>query len=487
MRIFFGALSNKFHLPGLEIAKGVGFVLVRGMFDPIEKLKEHLRHASVSTDSAFKEGMDGSRDFLESLFGEMGLKVEIVDTDLHPIVLAKREGDPSWPHVIIYGHYDVQPADPIELWESDPFEPVVRDGRLYARGAADNKGPQMAHFAAVGQALEENPDLPLRITFLIEGEEEIGSPSLLPFLEARKEELSEADLVLLSDTLSPSADQLVVTVGLRGIVALEVGFEGPKSDLHSGLHGGAVYNPLQALFEVCASLHDSENRVTVPGFYDAVAQVEDWERDELAALGANEESYKEFLGIDALHPHPDYNAFEAIRYLPTLEFNGMGGGYQGEGSKTIVPSKAMAKITCRLVGNQDPLKVGALVKTAILARVPAGIKATVEMGHEGSPYLVVPPGRPNTPVDQPVRLAKAFEAMGKAIGEVFEKPPLFLREGGSIPIIADMKKVLGLDSVMVGLFLPEDNLHAPNESFNLAVLEKGIQVSKKVILALAKG
>lgn len=165
----------------------------------------------------------------------------------------------------------------------------------------------------------------------------------------------------------------------------------------------------------------------------------------------------------------------------------MGGGYQGEGSKTIVPSKAMAKITCRLVGNQDPLKVGALVKTAILARVPAGIKATVEMGHEGSPYLVVPPGRPNTPADQPVRLAKAFEAMGKAIGEVFEKPPLFLREGGSIPIIADMKKVLGLDSVMVGLFLPEDNLHAPNESFNLAVLEKGIQVSKKVILALAKG
>ena len=456
------------------------------MFDPIEKLKEHLRHASVSTDSAFKEGMEGSRDFLHGLFSEMGLSVEIVDTELHPIIVAKRGGEASWPHVIIYGHYDVQPADPIELWESDPFEPIERDGRLYARGAADNKGPQMAHIAAVAQLLEERPDLPLRITFLIEGEEEIGSPSLLPFLEARKEELSEADLVLLSDTLSPSADQLVVTVGLRGIVALEVEFEGPKSDLHSGLHGGAVYNPLQALCEVCASLHDSENRVTVPGFYDDVASVEDWEREELSALGADEGAYKDFLGIDALHPHPDCNAFEAIRYLPTLEFNGMGGGYQGEGSKTIVPSKAMAKITCRLVGNQDPFKVGALVKEAILARVPAGIKATVEMGHEGAPYWVVPPGRPNTPSDQPERLAKAFEATKRAITETFDKPPLFLREGGSIPIIADIKKTLGLDSVMIGLFLPEDNLHAPNESMNLSVLKKGIQVSKKVLESLAE-
>ena len=456
------------------------------MFDPVEKLKEHLRHASVSTDSAFKEGMDGSRAFLANLFTEMGLSVEIVDTELHPIVLARREGDSSWPHVVIYGHYDVQPADPLELWESDPFDPVERNGRLYARGAADNKGPQMAHIAAVAELLEENPELPLRITFLMEGEEEIGSPSLLPFLEARREELSEADLVLLSDTLSPSEDQLVVTVGLRGIVALEVEFEGPKSDLHSGLHGGAVYNPLQALFEVGASLHDEENRVTVPGFYDDVSGVEDWEREQLKALGSDEEAYKQFLGVDAFHAHPGYSPFEAIRYMPTLEFNGMGGGYQGEGSKTIVPSKAMAKITCRLVGNQDPFKVGALVKQAILDRAPAGIKATVELGHEGTPYLVVPPGRPNTPSDQPKRLARAFEATEKAIAENFSKPALFLREGGSIPIIADIKRVLGLDSVMVGLFLPEDNLHAPNESLNLSVFKKGIQVSKSVLKSLAE-
>ncbi|OUW18354.1 MAG: peptidase M20 [Opitutales bacterium TMED158] len=455
------------------------------MFDPVEKLKEHLRHASVSTDSAFKAGMDGSREFLADLFSKMGLSVEIVNTDLHPIVLAKRTGEAHWPHVIIYGHYDVQPADPIELWDSDPFEPVERGGRLYARGAADNKGPQMAHIAAVGQLLEENPDLPLRITFLIEGEEEIGSPSLTPFLESRKQAFSDADLVLLSDTLSPSEDQLVVTVGLRGIVALEVEFEGPNSDLHSGLHGGAVYNPLQALCEVCASLHDKENRVAVPGFYEDVAEVEDWEREELTSLGSDEAAYGKFLGVDAFHSHPCYSPFEAIRYLPTLEFNGLGGGYQGEGSKTIVPSKAMAKITCRLVGNQDPFKVGALVKQAILDRTPAGVKATVEMGHEGAPYLVVPPGRPNTPPEQSKRLALAFEATERAIEETFDKPALFLREGGSIPIIADIKRILGLDSVMVGLFLPEDNLHAPNESLNLEVLEKGIRVSKSVLASLA--
>lgn len=455
------------------------------MFDPIEKLKEHLRHASVSTDSQFKEGMAASQNFLTGLFSEMGLSVEVVDTDLHPILLAKREGDLSWPHILIYGHYDVQPADPIELWNSDPFEPVERDGRIYARGAADNKGPQMAHVAAVAELLEENPNLPLRISFLFEGEEEIGSPSLLPFLESRKGELSQADLVLLSDTLSPSADQLVVTVGLRGIVVMDVEFTGPNSDLHSGLHGGAVYNPVQALCEVCASLHDSDNRVTVPGFYDGVTEVEEWEREELAQLGSDEKAYKQFVGVKALHSLSGYTAQESVRYLPTLEFNGIGGGYQGEGSKTIVPSKAMTKISCRLVGNQDPKKVGDLVRQAILDRTPEGIMAKIDMGHQGAPYLVVPPGKPNSPDNAPVLLTKAFEAAKVAISEEFPNSALFLREGGSIPIIADIKTTLGLDSVMIGLFLPEDNLHAPNESMNIDVLKKGIRVSKSILRSLA--
>ena len=455
------------------------------MFDPIKKLKEHLRCASVSTDSQFKEGMAASQNFLTGLFSEMGLSVEVVDTDLHPILLAKREGDLSWPHILIYGHYDVQPADPIELWNSDPFEPVERDGRIYARGAADNKGPQMAHVAAVAELLEENPNLPLRISFLFEGEEEIGSPSLLPFLESRKGELSQADLVLLSDTLSPSADQLVVTVGLRGIVVMDVEFTGPNSDLHSGLHGGTVYNPVQALCEVCASLHDSDNRVTVPGFYDGVTEVEEWEREELAQLGSDEEAYKQFVGVKALHSLSGYTAQESVRYLPTLEFNGIGGGYQGEGSKTIVPSKAMTKISCRLVGNQDPKKVGDLVRQAILDRTPEGIMAKIDMGHQGAPYLVVPPGKPNSPDNAPVLLTKAFEAAKVAISEEFPNSALFLREGGSIPIIADIKTTLGLDSVMIGLFLPEDNLHAPNESMNIDVLKKGIRVSKSILRSLA--
>ena len=429
--------------------------------------------------------MAASQNFLTGLFSEMGLSVEVVDTDLHPIVLAKREGDLSWPHILIYGHYDVQPADPIELWNSDPFEPVERDGRIYARGAADNKGPQMAHVAAVAELLEENPNLPLRISFLFEGEEEIGSPSLLPFLESRKGELSQADLVLLSDTLSPSADQLVVTVGLRGIVVMDVEFTGPNTDLHSGLHGGTVYNPVQALCEVCASLHDSDNRVTVPGFYDGVTEVEEWEREELAQLGSDEEAYKQLVGVKALHSLSGYTAQESVRYLPTLEFNGIGGGYQGEGSKTIVPSKAMTKISCRLVGNQDPKKVGDLVRQAILDRTPEGIMAKIDMGHQGAPYLVVPPGKPNSPDNTPVLLTKAFEAAKVAISEEFPKSALFLREGGSIPIIADIKTTLGLDSVMIGLFLPEDNLHAPNESMNIDVLKKGIRVSKSILRSLA--
>ena len=470
---------------GLALAKGGRGCFGGGMFDPVAKLKEYISYPSVSTDSAFKAGLLQARDFIGGLLGQMGLEVELVDTAGHPIVVAKRTGDPSWPHVVIYGHYDVQPVDPVNLWRTEPFVAVEKDGKIFGRGSADNKGPQMAHVAAVAELLEEQPDLPLRITFIIEGEEEIGSPNLLPFLVARREELAEADFVLLSDTLSPSAEQIAVTVGLRGIVALEVELEGPNSDLHSGLHGGAVYNPAQALCELMASLHTADNKVNVPGFYDAVANVEDWERAELLRLGIDEGQYKRSVGVEAFHTYPGFTPFEAVRYLPTLEFNGMWSGYQGEGSKTIIPSKAFAKITCRLVANQNPAEIGALVRETILQRVPAGIKAKVECGHAGVPYLVVPPDRPNTPAGQPERLAQAFRAADRAVEEVFGKPALFLREGGSIPIIADVKKTLGLDSVMIGLFLPDSNLHAPNERMEIDVLLKGIQVSKRILKAVA--
>ncbi len=455
------------------------------MFDPVEKLKEYISYRSVSTDATYQPEMLRTRDFVGGLLREIGLDVECVETAGHPIVVAKRAGDPSWPHVVIYGHYDVQPVDPIALWRSDPFRATEDNGKIYGRGSADNKGPQMAHIAAVAELLAERPDLPLRLTFIIEGEEEIGSPNLLPFLKSRRVELAEADFVLLSDTLSPSAEQIAVTVGLRGIVALEVAFEGPNSDLHSGLHGGAVYNPAQALCEVMASLHTPDNKVNVPGFYDAVASVEDWDREELLRLGIDESQYKKSIGVEAFHTYPDFTPFEAVRYLPTLEFNGMWSGYQGQGSKTIIPSQAHAKITCRLVANQNPAEIGALVKETILQRIPSGIKATVEYGHAGVPYLVVPPDRPNTPADQPEILAHAFRATDAAIAEVFGKRPLFLREGGSIPIIADVKKTLGLDSIMIGLFLPDSNLHAPNERMEIDVLKKGIQASKRILAAVA--
>jgi acetylornithine deacetylase/succinyl-diaminopimelate desuccinylase-like protein len=454
------------------------------MFDPVEQLKEFVRHPSVSTDSKYREGMRGAQEFVSGLLRSLGFAVEVVKTDLHPIILAQRVGDPAWPHVIIYGHYDVQPPDPLSLWRTPPFEPTERDGRLWGRGAADNKGPLMVHLTAVGRLLEKHPDLPLRITFVIEGEEETGSPSFLPFLQAYKDRL-KADLVFLSDTGIPREDQVVITCGLRGLVLFDIEVTGARTDLHSGLHGGVLRNPIQALAELCATLHTPDGRVNIPGFYDDVLDVEPWERDELLRLGTREDEYREFLGIPAFHTPPGYTPFEAVRFLPTLEFNGIGGGYQGEGSKTVIPSKAFVKISCRLVPNQTPEKIRPLLYAALRARMPADVTFRIIDQHDAIPYIVVPPGRSNTPANQPALLARAFRAVDTAVTAVFGRAPLYLREGGSIPIIADIKRVLGLDSVLLGLFLPEDNLHAPNESFNLNVMQKGTAVSERVLAALA--
>ncbi len=454
------------------------------MFDPVETLKEFVRFPSVSTDSTQREGMKGARDYIGGLLKSVGFSVEEVPTPLHPILIGRRGGDPTWPHVVIYGHYDVQPPDPLELWTTPPFEPEERNGRLYGRGAADNKGPLVTHVSAVAQLLEENSNLPLRITFLIEGEEEIGSPSFGRFLEEHKD-IFNADFVFLSDTGSPNASQIVVTTGLRGISCLEVEATGPKQDLHSGVHGGAVLNPIQALTEICASLHDGDGRVNVPAFYDDVRPVQDWERDELAKLGVSEEEYARFLGVPGFHTEKGYSPFEGVRFRPTLEFNGIGGGYQGEGSKTVIPSKAFAKISCRLVADQDPVRIQKAVVEAIKERCPATISLRFSFAHNGAPYLVTPPGKPNTPKDQPEALAIAFREADAAIADVFGKPPCYLREGGSVPIIGDIKRITGLDSLMIGLFLPEDNLHAPDESFHLGVMKNGIAVSKRILSRLA--
>jgi acetylornithine deacetylase/succinyl-diaminopimelate desuccinylase-like protein len=456
--------------------------------EPIKFLTQYASFPSVSTDSAYAEGMKGAREYIKDALAGLGFDVEEVATPKHPIILADRGPDrEDVPHVIIYGHYDVQPADPFELWKTPAFEPVVRDGRLYGRGTADNKGPQAVQLTALSRLLEKHPDLPLRITFMIEGEEEMGSPSFPGFLKKYAERLSQADMILLSDTGSPGTEQIVVTTGLRGMFGLEVTLTGPAMDLHSGVNGGPVLNPIQALAELCASLHDKDGRVNVPGFYDAVVEPLPWEREELAKLPLSEQQYKELLGVpDFVHPG-GATALELVRFFPTLEFNGIGGGYQGEGSKTIIPAKAFVKITCRLVPDQDAADIEAKVRKTLEERCPPQVKMSIKPETGGSPYYVAPPGRPNTAPDLSPVFARACEAAEVSIEQAFGKKPLYLREGGSVPIIRQMKDATGLDSLMIGLFTPRDNLHAPNESFEIDMMEKGIAAYEGILHRLAFG
>ncbi|NQY32994.1 MAG: M20/M25/M40 family metallo-hydrolase [Coraliomargarita sp.] len=455
------------------------------MFDPIETLKEYTRFPSVSTDPAYAEGMAGARDYATGLLEKLGFTVEVVETELHPILLADRIGNPDWPHVVLYGHYDVQPADPFELWTSEAFDPQERNGRLFGRGTADNKGPTIVHMTALARVIEAYPDLPLNITYVIEGEEEIGSPSMPKFFDDYAERLSKADFMLVSDTGSPNTDQIVITTALRGLVDLEIKLRGAKVDLHSGIHGGAVYNPLQALAEICASLHNPDGSVNVPGFYDDVLPVLDWERKELKRYPETVESYREMLDIPAFFPANGLNPLEAVRFGPTLEFNGIGGGYQGEGSKTVIPSEAFAKITCRLVASQDPVKIQDQVVAAIKERCPEGVNLDIRRGGIAEAYLVVPPERPNTPIDQPEALARAFKSADHSIEQSFGNAPIYLREGGSIPVIADFSKRAGLDALMIGLFTPVDNLHAPDESFDLGLMQRAISTFEQIFKDIA--
>ena len=451
--------------------------------DPTKALAEYVSHPSVSADSSFSSGIDGARDFACERLRDLGFSVELVETPINPVILATR-GEESWPHLVIYGHYDVQPPDPLDLWTSEPFDATVREGRLFGRGAADNKGPQIVHMAALNRVLNENPDLPLRITYLIEGEEEIGSPSFRRFLEEHKDSL-RGDLLLVSDTGSPGPDQLVVTTGLRGLAAMEVKIFGPGQDLHSGVHGGALLNPLQALMRVCASLHDENGNVAVPGFYDDVVPPEQWEREELKRLPLTEEKYAEFLGVSEFYTASGYSALEAIRFCPTLEFIGVGGGYQGEGSKTVIPAEAFAKITCRLVPNQNAEDIATKVKRAIMDACSSAVRCEVEVKGGGDPYVVVPPGKPGASGQETDLMKKAFSVAENCIEDGFGTKPIYLREGGSIPIIRDLKEVAGLESLMIGLFTNEDNLHAPNESFHLGIMEKAIKSFESFFKKLA--
>lgn len=453
--------------------------------DPIKALLEYVSYPSVSTDPAYHEGMDNARNFVIDRLHEIGFDVEIVKTPLHPIILASRIKNPEWPHIMFYAHYDVQPADPFDLWLTEPFKPEIRDGCIYGRGATDNKGPFIVQLTALSRVLEKNPNIPLNFTFLIEGEEEMGSPSFPEFLEKYKDRLKQADALIVSDTTSPSLKQVVITTSLRGLIGLEIEVTGPTFDLHSGLYGGPIHNPIQALTELCASLHDSDGRVNVPGFYDTVALPENWEREELKKYPINEADLKTFLEIPEFYPPKGYTPLESTRFAPTLEFNGIGGGYQGQGSKTIIPSKAFAKITCRLVANQEPDDIRRKVTKAIENRIPKGVNVKVKQLDGGEPYLVVPPHRSNSPKPYPEILGQVFEAADKCITEIFGTPPIYLREGGSIPIIGKIKKVTGLDPVLIGFALVSDNMHAPNECFRLEMMENGIKLYQKILEDLA--
>ena len=455
------------------------------MLDPIQTLKKYIQFPSVSTDPSYAEGMKDAREYANRLLQQLGFRVEVIETELHPILLAERFGSPDWPHVAIYGHYDVQPADPFDLWSSPPFEAEERNGRMYGRGAADNKGPTVVHMTALSRVLERHPDLPLNITYVIEGEEEIGSPSMPAFFDQYADRLAKADFMLVSDTGIPNTEQIVITTALRGLVDLEIKVRGPKGDLHSGIHGGAVYNPLQALTEICAGLHNADGSVNVPGFYDDVAPVMNWERDELKRYPETVKSYQKLLDVPDFHPANGLSPLEAVRFGPTLEFNGIGGGYQGKGSKTVIPSEAFAKVTCRLVANQNPQKIQDQVVAAIEALCPKGVHLHVRRGPVAGAYLAVPPERPNTPADQPEALARAFKSADRAIEHSFGNAPIYLREGGSIPVIADFSKRAGLDALMIGLFTPKDNLHAPDESFDLKLMDRAVSAFEKIFCDIA--
>jgi succinyl-diaminopimelate desuccinylase len=379
--------------------------------------------------------------------------------------------DPKKPTFLVYGHYDVQPPEPFELWTSPPFEPRREGRNVYARGISDNKGQHLAHINAIEAWLQSGQPLPCNITVLIEGEEEVGSKSLLKFLPQHAKELA-CDAVVISDNGIPSLKHPTLTYALRGIAAIEIRVDGPDRDLHSGIFGGSLDNPAMVLCQLLAQMRDAKGRITVPGLYDDVQKLSAYERRQMAKLPSNPEKYRRFLGVPALFGEKGFTPEEQRTARPTFEINGLTSGYQGEGSKTIIPSWASAKITLRLVPDQDPKKVIAAVKKHLQKLCPKTVRLTVQHGHGGKPYLVDPSG----PLAQ---------AALRAIEAGFGREALLAREGGSIPIVSAFKEHLGADSLLIGMALPDDNPHSPNEKFSLDAYAAGMRMSAHLWTELA--
>lgn len=427
----------------------------------LSELLELLRIPSVSADSKYKADVRLAAEFICEKLKSAGADLaEINETAGHPIVYGEKIVDKSLPTILVYGHYDVQPADPLNLWDSPPFEPVVKDEKIYARGACDDKGQVYMHIKAFETMMATN-SLPCNVKFMIEGEEEVGSDNLGFFVKANKEKL-KADVILISDTAIVANDVPSIDVGLRGLSYLEVEVTGANRDLHSGVYGGAVANPINVLSKMIASLHDENNHITIPNFYDDVLELSSAEREAMALTPFSLEIYKEDLAITDVRGEAGYSTIERASIRPTLDVNGIWGGYIGEGAKTVLPSKASAKISMRLVPNQQSDKMTKMFTEHFESIAPAGVTVKVHPHHGGEPYV--------TPTD-----SKEYRAAERAMEESFGKKPVPTRGGGSIPIVALFEKELGLKTILMGFGLDTDAIHSPNEHFGLFNFYKGIE------------
>ncbi len=445
-------------------------VIDQGREASLEGLIQFLGIPSVSTKPEHREDMQRCAQWLGERLQECNLSVEIAQTPGHPIVIAKNEREGDRPTVLVYGHYDVQPVEPLEQWKSPPFEPQVRDGALYARGSADDKGQVWAHVQAIG-AWEHNGGLPVNVIMLLEGEEEIGSDHLAAFMRDRRDEL-KADIAVISDTNQFARGIPAITYGLRGLVYMEVILTGPDHDLHSGLYGGSVLNPANELCRLLASLHDDDGRVTIPGFYDDVAALSDVEREAWSKLPFDEAGMMRDLNVNALRGEAGYSTLERQWARPTLDINGLTSGYQGHGAKTIIPSTASAKVSMRLVANQDPQKIQAAFERTLRERCPDAVN--IEFRQHGLAQAVL------TPIDGP---AVTLAADALRIG--FRAEPAFIRGGGSIPVVGLIKSLLNIDTLLVGFGLDDDRVHSPNEKFDLDALHNGTRTAAALYDKLA--
>ena len=440
----------------------------------LDDLFAFLRFPSVSTEPRHAGDVANCAAWLVQKLTSIGLKAELHATGGHPIVTARNEHKPGRRTVMIYGHYDVQPVEPLAEWTTPPFDPVVRDGIIYARGSTDNKGQILAHILGVGETLREKGELPVNLIFLIEGEEEVGSQHLAEFLTANRDAL-RCDIIAISDTGMIAPRTPTFTYGLRGIAAMEVRVHGPSTDLHSGIYGGTVANPATAIARLVATLHDAQGRVAVPGFYDEVAPLEKWEHDAWAKLPFGEKELLAVTGAAQPFGEAGYTSLERAWARPTAEVNGIGGGFQGTGSKTVIPREAFAKLTFRLVPNQRPSAILLKVCTHLVEHCPPGVRLQLDGGHSGDPYVTDPHSADGKAAQR--ALAAAFPGTELAL----------IREGGSIPIVTTFRQILGVETLLLGLALPDCRAHAPDENFPVENFEAGIRLNKALLEELARG